>query len=76
MQSSRESDDWYAYRHWIYAAESTLMTMALSELLMTLTETQSAGLSGFVAAALKTVFEKFHPTVWVGPRGVRAAMVD
>lgn len=56
LQPPRDSDEWYAYRHWMHAAESTLMTPALIDLLLTMTQTRSDGMSGFAMADLKTVF--------------------
>ncbi|HSB96775.1 MAG TPA: glutathione S-transferase family protein [Spongiibacteraceae bacterium] len=55
LQPSVGSAEWVNYLHWMHAAESTLMTPILFNLLSTMMQVSSPQMGGFVASELETL---------------------
>jgi glutathione S-transferase len=57
LQPAAGSADWINYLHWIHAAESTLMTPILFNLLSTMMQVNNPQMSGFVVSELQTLLK-------------------
>lgn len=56
LQPAPGSVEWIDYLHWMHAAESTLMTPILMNLLTTMMQADSPPLSSFIGGELETLF--------------------
>jgi glutathione S-transferase len=56
LRPNRDTAAYIDYLHWMHAAESTLMTPILIDMLSAMTATSSPGLKGFCEGEFKTVF--------------------
>ena len=55
--------EFFAYREWLHAAESTLMVPILTDVLCVLTQTNSPGLKGFCDGEYETTFKYLNDTL-------------
>ena len=59
--------EFFAYREWLHAAESTLMVPILTDVLCVLTQTNAAGLKAFYDGEYETTFKYLNDTLGKTP---------
>lgn len=57
------TDEFFAYREWLHAAESTLMVPILTDLLCTLTQSNAPALKAFYDGEYETLFKYLDSTL-------------
>jgi glutathione S-transferase len=63
LRPKADTPEYVQYLHWMHAAESTLMTPVMMDLLSKMTQVESPLFAGFMAGEYKTLFDYLSKTV-------------